>query len=70
MTGNEKALTKKATLITETRDHSLKDIKVDECQNSQRLPIISQSLWTDTLAYTSYCPSSEAVNKISWKFWT
>ena len=27
MTGNEKALVKKATLITETRDHSQKDIK-------------------------------------------
>ena len=27
MTGNEKAIAKKATLITETRDHSQKDIK-------------------------------------------
>jgi len=50
MTGKEKALAKKATLITETRDHSQKDIKVDECPNAHRLKIrISQRLWTDTI---------------------
>jgi len=56
MTGNKKALAKKGALITETRDHSQKDIKVNECPNAQKLR-------TDTIAYTSYFPSSEAVTK-------
>ena len=32
MTGNEKALVKKATLITETRDHGQKDIKESQSE--------------------------------------